>query len=133
MIVSMRGICPLSTESTVYSICWSWIKKFKIPYAERFQEGEFRKRIQFMHAGELMHIKFIFNGSSPQAVLDRLPTAKILSNKDGHYLFEAEVFGRGIKMWLLSQGTNIEVLEPIELREEMIETIHSMQQNYRYI
>jgi len=108
-------------------------KKFKIPYAERFQEGEFRKRIQFMHAGELMHIKFIFNGSSPQAVLDRLPTAKILSNKDGHYLFEAEVFGRGIKMWLLSQGANIEVIEPIELREEMIETIHSMQQNYRYI
>ncbi|MED3801264.1 WYL domain-containing protein [Lysinibacillus xylanilyticus] len=108
-------------------------KKFQIPYAERFQEGEFRKRIQFMHAGELMRIKFIFKGTSPQAVLDRLPTAKIVSDKDGQYLFEAEVFGHGIKMWLLSQGANIEVLEPIELREEIIETIKSMQQNYRYI
>ncbi|AHN22171.1 helix-turn-helix transcriptional regulator [Lysinibacillus varians] len=108
-------------------------KKFQIPYSERFQEGEFRKRIQFMDAGELMHIKFLFKGRSPQAVLDRLPTAKILSNKDGQCLFEAEVFGRGIKMWLLSQGANIEVLEPLELREEMIETIQSMQQNYFYM
>ncbi len=108
-------------------------KKFQIPYSERFQEGEFRKRIQFKDAGELMHIKFLFKGRSPQAVLDRLPTAKILSNKDGQCLFEAEVFGRGIKMWLLSQGANIEVLEPLELREEMIETIQSMQQNYFYM
>ncbi|MEX3744016.1 MULTISPECIES: helix-turn-helix transcriptional regulator [Lysinibacillus] len=108
-------------------------QKFQIPYAERFQEGEFRKRIQFMHAGELMRIKFVFKGASPQAVLDRLPTAKIVSKKDGQCLFEAEVFGRGIKMWLLSQGANIEVLEPIELREEIIETIQSMQQNYRYL
>ncbi|WP_054768397.1 helix-turn-helix transcriptional regulator [Lysinibacillus parviboronicapiens] len=108
-------------------------KKFQIPYSERFQEGEFRKRIQFMHAGELMHMKFIFKGVSPQAVLDRLPTAKMLSHKEGQCLFEAEVFGRGIKMWLLSQGANIEVLEPLELREEMIGIIQSMQQNYRYI
>ena len=28
--------------------------KFQIPYADRFQEGDFRKRIQFMYAGELM-------------------------------------------------------------------------------
>ncbi|MGE7092489.1 helix-turn-helix transcriptional regulator [Lysinibacillus sp. NPDC048646] len=108
-------------------------KKFQIPYSERFQEGEFRKRIQFMHAGELMHMKFIFKGLSPQAVLDRLPTAKMLSSKEGQCLFEAEVFGHGIKMWLLSQGANIEVLEPLELREEMIGIIQSMQQNYRYI
>jgi len=78
-------------------------------------------------------MKFIFKGTSPQAVIDRLPTANIVSKKDGQYLFEAEVFGHGIKMWLLSQGANIEVLEPIELREEIIETIQSMQQNYRYI
>ncbi len=108
-------------------------QKFQIPYTERFQEGEFRKRIQFMHAGELLRMKFIFKGTSPQAVLDRLPTANIIAKKDEQYLFEAEVFGHGIKMWLLSQGANIEVLEPIELREEIIETIRSMQENYRYI
>ncbi|MFJ7736510.1 helix-turn-helix transcriptional regulator [Lysinibacillus sp. NPDC097287] len=107
-------------------------KKFTVTYTERFQEGEFRKRIQFMHAGELMLMKFIFKGTSPQAVVDRLPTAKLMKHEDGQYYFEAEVFGRGIKMWLLSQGTNIEVLEPIELREEMIETIQAMHSNYQY-
>lgn len=107
-------------------------RKFTVTYTEQFQEGEFRKRIQFMHAGELMLMKFIFKGSSPQAVLDRLPTAKLMKQEDEQYYFEAEVFGRGIKMWLLSQGANVEVLEPIELREEMVDTIKAMHSNYQY-
>ena len=80
-------------------------KHFKLPYSDRFQEGEFRKRIQFMHAGELMTITFRFTGPSPQAVLDRLPTARIIvSESEQGIVFEAEVYGHGIKMWLLSQG-----------------------------
>ena len=31
---------------------------FSVPYKDRFQEGEFRKRIQFMFGGELRKIKF---------------------------------------------------------------------------
>lgn len=92
---------------------------FKLPYRDRFQEGEFRKRIQFMYAGELMTIKFRFTGPSPQAVLDRFPTARIVSHEANGMVFEAEVFGQGIKMWLQSQGEFVEVLKPSELREEM--------------
>ena len=51
---------------------------FKIPYADRFEEGEFRKRIQFMYGGKLRKIRFQYRGVSVEAVLDRLPTAKIL-------------------------------------------------------
>jgi len=29
---------------------------FSVPYAERFEEGEFRKRIQFMYGGKLQKI-----------------------------------------------------------------------------
>ena len=39
---------------------------------ERFQDGEFRKLIQFMQTGEVENIKFRFTGSSIEAVLDRL-------------------------------------------------------------
>jgi predicted DNA-binding transcriptional regulator YafY len=92
---------------------------FELPYSDRFQEGEFRKRIQFMHAGELMTIKFRFTGLSPQAVLDRLPTARIVSEGEQGIVFEAEVYGHGIKMWLLSQGEYVEVLGPEEFRGEM--------------
>ena len=86
-------------------------ERFKVPYAERFQEGEFRKLVQFMFGGELKTVKFRYKGLSVESVLDRLPTAKILSHskKDG-YLISAEVYGDGIDMWLRSQGDNIELL-----------------------
>ena len=77
---------------------------FRVPYAERFEEGEFRKRVQFMYGGKLQTIRFRYSGPSIEAVLDRLPTAKILEETDTDYLVEAEVFGKGIDMWLRGQG-----------------------------
>lgn len=103
---------------------------FKMPYHERFQEGEFRKRVQFMYTGELMNVKFKFTGPSPQAVLDRLPTAKIVKSSDTGIIFEAEVFGKGIKMWLLSQGEFVEVLEPEAFRKEFIIEINKINNKY---
>lgn len=83
---------------------------FKIPYEDRFKEGEFRKRVQFMYGGKLQKVKFKYKGSCVEAVLDRLPTAKILDEEDGVYTISAEVFGKGIEMWLRSQGDMIEML-----------------------
>ena len=79
-------------------------EKFHIPYTSRFQEGEFRKRIQFMYGGKLRKVKFKYTGLSIEAVLDRLPTAKVLDEVEDGYIVEAEVFGDGIDMWLRSQG-----------------------------
>ena len=84
---------------------------FKIPYANRFEEGEFRKRIQFMYGGRLQKLKFEYSGTSVEAVLDRLPTARILSESDGKYVIQVEVFGKGIEMWMRSQGECVKVLE----------------------
>lgn len=93
--------------------------RYTIPESSRFEDGEFRKRIQFMYPGKLMRIKFEFSGPSLEAVLDRLPTAKVTESRDRGHTVEAEVYGKGIKMWLLSQGANIRVLEPESLVEEM--------------
>lgn len=84
---------------------------FKIPYKDRFNEGEFRKRIQFMYAGELRKIKFDFTGPSVEAVLDRLPTAEIVHVENGVYRIQAEVYGNGIDMWLRSQGDFVKVVD----------------------
>ena len=84
---------------------------FYIPYKDRFEEGEFRKRIQFMYGGKLQKVKFQYKGESIEAVLDRLPTAKILDETDGVYTVSAEVFGKGIEMWLKSQGEKIELMD----------------------
>ena len=77
---------------------------FAVPYSDRFEEGEFRKRIQFMYGGKLQKVKFQYSGADIDAVLDRLPTAQILEEKEGVYTVSAEVFGTGIDMWLRSQG-----------------------------
>ncbi|WP_353047700.1 WYL domain-containing protein [Planococcus sp. ISL-109] len=105
-------------------------KSFKVPYHDRFQEGEFRKRVQFMYTGELINVKFKFTGSSPQAVLDRLPTAKVIRSLEDGLVFEAEVFGKGIKMWLLSQGEFVEVLGPDKLIDEIVTTNNKIQDKY---
>ena len=84
---------------------------FYILYRDRFEDGEFRKRIQFMYGGRLERIRFEYSGYDVDAILDRLPTAKIESEKDGKYIIKAEVFGNGIDMWLRSQGENVRVIE----------------------
>ena len=80
---------------------------FRVPYRDRFEEGEFRKRVQFMYGGRLQHIKFRYTGPSIEAVLDRLPTAKIVEEDENGWTVEAEVFGKGIEMWVRSQGEYI--------------------------
>ena len=85
-------------------------ERFHIPYNERFEEGEFRKRIQFMYGGKLRRVTFKYSGLNVEAVLDRLPTAQILDEEEGIYTISAEVFGKGIDMWLRGQGEAVEVI-----------------------
>jgi predicted DNA-binding transcriptional regulator YafY len=84
---------------------------FHVPYADRFEEGEFRKRIQFMFGGELRTIKFLYKGLSIEAVLDRFPTAEILNHDDEGWLVKAEVYGDGVDIWLRGQGDLIDVVD----------------------
>lgn len=83
-------------------------ERFRVPYSERFEEGEFRKRVQFMYGGKLQRIRFRYTGPSLEAVLDRLPTSEVISEDSEGWTVEAEVFGKGIDMWLRSQGNHIE-------------------------
>ena len=86
-------------------------ERFHIPYSSRFEEGEFRKRVQFMYGGKLQKITFKYSGTDIDAILDKLPTAEILDEEDGIYTVRAEVFGTGIEMWLRSQGSYIELIK----------------------
>ena len=86
-------------------------EKFFIPYRSRFEEGEFRKRVQFMYGGKLRNVKFKYKGDDVDAILDRLPTAQVIDGGSDYYTIKAEVFGKGIDMWLKSQGDKVEVIE----------------------
>lgn len=106
---------PEDISPTIYRI--DRIKNFKVldehfhvPYRDRFEEGEFRKRVQFMYGGKLQRLRFRYTGSSLEAVLDRLPTARVLSEDAEGWTLEAEVFGDGINMWLRQQGKDVTII-----------------------
>ena len=84
---------------------------FYVPYGDRFEEGEFRKRIQFMYGGRLKRIRFKYRGNSLESILDRLPTAKVIKEEKEGVLIQAEVFGEGVDRWIKSQGDAIYDLE----------------------
>lgn len=60
-----------------------------------------------MGGGKLRKICFQYTGPSIEAVLDRLPTAEIVEQTEDGWTVKAEVFGKGIDMWLRSQGEYI--------------------------
>ena len=97
---------------------------------QEFDEGLLRKRSQFMWPGPLRRIRFEFTGPSLQAVLDRLPTARLIEQFNGKSIIEAEVYGNGIKMFLLSQGSWVKVISPDEFVYEMKAEIEKMQSLY---
>ena len=105
-------------------------ENFELTPLQNFDEGLLRNRSQFMWPGPLRKIRFEFTGPSVQAVLDRLPTAKLIDKRGNINIIEAEVYGDGIKMFLLSQGSWVKVIEPQEFVEEMRNEINKMQGLY---
>lgn len=95
-----------------------------------FNEGELRNLSQFMWPGKRQKVVFEFTGPSYQAILDKLHTAKILSIHNGVYTIEADVYGDGIKMYLLSQGSWVKVISPQSFVEEMKDEIRKMNNLY---
>ena len=79
-------------------------------FENQFEEGEFRKRVQFMYSGDLHNVTFLYKGENVDSILDRLPTARIIEKGDDGYKITAEVYGSGIYMWLGAQGSWVEIL-----------------------
>lgn len=89
---------------------------YRVSEKDRFQAGEYRKQIQFMYGGKPQVVEFWYKGWSLEAVLDKLPTAEVLETdkEKQRYRVRAKTFGKGIDMWLRSQGDFIEVISKSE-------------------
>lgn len=108
-------------------------EKFKISYNKRFEEGDRRKRIQFMYMGPLIRLKFRYTGKSIDSILDRLPTATKVSEPtetEPGWILTAEVYGKGVLMWLMSQGNMVEILSPESARQETKKMLQEMLAKY---
>ena len=104
---------------------------FKLEKQYDFDEGDLREKNQFMFPGNTVKIRFEFSGLSLQAILDRLPTAKVIEKNGNISTIEAVVNnGRGIIMYLLSQGAWVKVLSPESLVNDIKEELEKMQFYY---
>lgn len=99
-------------------------EKFDVAYSKRFREGAFKNAVQFMFGGDKMQVHFTYKGPNIEIVYDRLPTAKAEKKGEGEYLVKADVEGtQGILMWLLSQGSKVNVVYPESLRQEWLDEV----------
>lgn len=85
-------------------------KVFNTMYNNRFQEGDFINKIQFMYGGKLIRLKLRYVGNDVNYILDKIPTAKIVYKNNNEYIIDYVGYGKGIFMWLKSQE-NIEIID----------------------
>jgi len=106
-------------------------EKFVLDRSNDFDEGDLREKNQFMFPGDLVRITFEFSGLSLQSVLDRLPNARVIDKNGDKSIVTAEVnYGRGLIMYLLSQGSWIKVLSPELLIDDIKAEINKMSEQY---
>lgn len=77
---------------------------------DRFQEGEVRRRVQFMYSGKSERVEFEYHGKSIEAVQDWLPEAEVTPLEGGGYLVRALIQGEGARMWIRSQGDWVKLI-----------------------
>lgn len=109
-------------------------QKYAPDTSTTFDEGLLRNQSHFMWPGPQRHIKFEFTGPSVQAILDKIPTARIVSKETTGikttYTIEADTIGDGIKMYLLSQGSWVKVFAPDDLVNIMKEEVSKINELY---
>ena len=105
-------------------------KKFTGMEAPEFDEGLMRQRSLFMWPGKLRTIRFEFTGLAIQAILDKLPSARVIERNGRTYTVEADVYGDGIEMWILSRGRRIKVISPADCVDEIKKEVPLMAKNY---
>lgn len=76
---------------------------FNIPYSEKFEEQRFRDSAPLMFGGNIRRLKFWYSGPSLEAVLDKIPTTRVIKEEDGRWLLSAEVIGDGAEMCMRGQ------------------------------
>ncbi len=81
-----------------------------------------------------VRIKVWFSDNAAPYIKERAWPGKVLQCEeqgDGSLIFELETSGYGdVKRWILSFGSDAEVLEPDSLRKDILQTCHEMQQRY---
>ncbi|QNR07136.1 helix-turn-helix transcriptional regulator [Macrococcoides canis] len=107
--------------------------RFKVDQVEQHNElGTYKNRTPLMFSGQNERITFEYYGPSIEAILDKFPDNKYskLESNHEHYKVDINASGRGVYMWLLSQGADIKVISPPSAKQKMKEIVAEMHRLY---
>jgi predicted DNA-binding transcriptional regulator YafY len=98
-----------------------------------FNVNDYLRKVWYMYSGEDIKVIVKFKSRSKIVVIERsMIEGRILEETEEYFKYEFSCFGyKGIKLWLMGFGSDAEVLEPVELREEIISDIKGMVNNYK--
>ncbi|UBH15779.1 helix-turn-helix transcriptional regulator [Macrococcus armenti] len=107
--------------------------RFKVDQVDQHNElGTYKNRTPLMFSGQNERITFEYYGPSIEAILDKFPDNKYskLESNHEHYKVDINASGRGVYMWLLSQGADIKVISPPSAKQKMKQIVTEMHRLY---
>lgn len=103
---------------------------FQEKEVEKYRKLNIHNYLKYMQAGELLAIKIKCNRSKKRLVQESFRETVIIEESETDCLFLIKSFKKGFLQWLLRQGDSVEVLEPIELREEILRIAEALHKIY---
>lgn len=98
----------------------------------KFNVYDYLKRTWYMYGGDVTRVKVKFNNRCYKVVTEKsLLEGTLLEENKDYFVYEFVCNGTyGIKLWIMGFGADAEVMEPIEFREEVIDSIRNMNKVY---
>lgn len=115
----------------IESLSESHVKKPKISYGRKYRDGDVRNQKVDAFEGEKIKVELLYTGN-PEIVFDQFPNHEILPSDKGEVIVRIETQNTpGLKRWILGQMTEITVLSPHSLIEEIKELLEKTLKNYK--
>lgn len=105
-------------------------KKVTDEVIQKYDTGKMRNYLRLMYGGKLSTIKIKCRNSAVTTFQNIVPDHWLIKNDDDYKIFGAKIFDRGFVRWVLSQGAAIEILEPENLRQIVVDEIQKMSELY---
>ena len=101
---------------------------------EEFNVYNYLKKTWYMYGGRETRVLVKFKNGCKKVVTERnMAEGRIVEEDEDYFTYEFICNGTmGIKLWLMGFGGEAEVLEPVELREEIKETVEKMMKVYTH-
>lgn len=92
-------------------------------YGEKIPQDSWPSHIsspkQAVYKDKPVEVKIKCSKQAIESVLDQIPDHKIIDKQDGFILVVIHVFADDFLHWVMTQGKQVEILEPVELRHQM--------------